>query len=317
MAKIHSFLGQMPFRLVAALYAVSHLSAQEFPPTTASPAPKRQTVRELHDLAYVTDGDANQRLDLLVPPPPDGGTSPLPLIVWIHGGGWEQGSYHQNPARAMAARGYAVASIGYRLSSQAKYPAQIEDCKAAVRWMRAHAAEYGIDPGRIGVWGASAGGHLAALLGTTAREKRFEVGENLDQSSAVRCVIDSFGPSDFLHWGDPPAPASYDTANTPLARLLGGKVADHEELARLASPVSFVDKDSAPFLILHGEKDPIVPVQQSVVLDAALRKAGVESTLVIVPGGGHGGAAFNDAGYLRQMAGFMDAHLLKTDAKAH
>ena len=125
-----------------------------------------------------------------------------------------------------------------------------------------------------------------------------------------------FGPADFFHWGDPPLPASYDTPSTPLARLLGGRLADHEELARLASPVTFVDKDAAPFLIMHGEKDPVVPAQQSRVLDAALRKAGVDSTLVIVPGGGHGGGMFNDVRYLYQMAAFMDAHLLGPVAKA-
>ena len=290
---------------------MNHLSDHESP-GGSSPSSASRPPRDLHDLAYVKDGDPNQRLDLVVP----ASSVAVPLIVWIHGGGWEQGSYHQNPARAMAARGYAVASIGYRLSAQAKYPAQLEDCKAAVRWLRAHAGGYGIDPERIGVWGASAGGHLAALLGTTAKEKRFDVGENLDQSSAVRCVIDSFGPADFLHWGDPPLPASYDTPNTAVARLLGGRVADHEELALLASPVRFVDGDSVPFLIMHGEKDPIVPVQQSVVLDAALRRAGVESTLVIVPGGGHGGVAFGDARYVRQMAEFMDAHLAGPAAKA-
>ena len=262
------------------------------------------------DLAYVDGGTREQRLDLVLPAPPSPERTPAPLIIWIHGGGWENGSYHQNPAQAMAERGYAVASIGYRLSSQAKYPAQIEDCRAAVRWLRAHAAEYGLDPERFGVWGASAGGHLAALLGTAAGEKRFDVGENLDQSSAVRCVIDSFGPSDLLHWGDPPLLAALDTADTAVARLLGGRVRDHAELARLASPVTFVDRRSAPFLILHGERDPIVPVQQSVVLDAALRRAGVESTLVIIPGAGHGGGVFSDARILVQMAAFMDRHLL-------
>ena len=209
----------------------------------------------------------------------------------------------------MTGRGYAVASIGYRLSSQAKYPAQIEDCRAAIRWLRAHASDYGLDPARIGVWGASAGGHLAALLGTAAGERRFDVGEHLDQSSAVQCVIDSFGPADLLHWGDPPLLAALDTPDTAVARLLGGRVRDHEELARLASPVAFVDRHSAPFLILHGQNDPIVPAQQSMVLDAALRRAGVESTLVLIPGGGHSGAVFAEARYLVQMVAFMDRHL--------
>ena len=311
MSRLPTFFRHLPLPLAVALCLMNHLSAQEFP-AGPSPSDPQQRPRDLHDLAYVKDGDPNQRLDLVVPV----SSNLVPLIVWIHGGGWEQGSYHQNPARAMAGRGYAVASIGYRLSSQAKYPAQIEDCKAAVRWLRAHAAEYGIDPARIGVWGASAGGHLAALLGTTAGVKRFDVGENLDRSSAVRCVIDSFGPADFFHWGDPPVPASYDTANNALARLLGGRVADHEELARLASPITFVDKDSAPFLIMHGDKDPVVPVQQSVVLDAALCKAGVDSTLVIVPGAGHGGGMFNDPRYLHQMAAFMDGHLLAPAAQS-
>ena len=310
MYSFRAFLRRLPLQLAIAVCVMNHLSAQEFPANFFASAPNRPP-RDFHDLAYVKGGDANQRLDLVVP----ASSAPVPLILWIHGGGWEQGSYHQNPARAMAARGYAVASIGYRLSPQAKYPAQIEDCKAAVRWLRAHAAEYGIDPARVGVWGASAGGHLAALLGTTAKDRRFDVGENLDQPSAVRCVIDSFGPSDFFHWGDPPAPASYDTAHTPLARLLGGRLADHEELARLASPVTFVDRDSAPFLIIHGEKDPVVPAQQSVVLDAALRKAGVESTLVIVPGAGHGSGMFNDPRLLHQMAAFMDRHLLAPAAE--
>ena len=314
MSRLPTSLRRLPLRLAVAVCLMNHVSAQEFPANFSASSPQRP-LRDLHDLAYVKDGDANQRLDLVVPAPSAGGNATVPLIVWIHGGGWEQGSYHGNPARAMAARGYAVASIGYRLSSQAKYPAQLEDCKAAVRWLRAHAAEYGIDPARIGVWGASAGGHLAALLGTTAKEKRFDVGENLDRSSAVRCVIDSFGPADFFHWGDPPAPASYDTPNTALARLLGGRLADHEELARLASPVTFVDKDSAPFLIMHGDKDRVVPPQQSVRLDAALRKAGVESTLVLVPGAGHGGGMFNDPRILHQMVAFMDGHLLAPAAK--
>ena len=122
----------------------------------------KSRARELRDLPYVTNGHERQRLDLFLPP--DNGSS-RPLVVWVHGGGWEQGSKDRCPAKALVARGYAVASIGYRLSQHAIFPAQIEDCKAAIRWLRAHAQEYGIDPKRVGVWGASAGGHLVALLG--------------------------------------------------------------------------------------------------------------------------------------------------------
>lgn len=270
--------------------------------------------REIPDLPYVTGGTERQKLDLYLPETAPGSAA-RPLVVWVHGGGWEAGSRRDFPGRPLVARGWAVASIGYRLSQETKYPAQIEDVKAAVRWLRAHAGEYGIDPRRVGAWGASAGGHLVALLGTTGHEKRFDVGENLDQSSAVQCVIDWFGPSDFLHWGDPPVPATFDTPNSRVAHLLGGTVTTHLDAARSASPVDFVDKDSAPFLIMHGDKDNTVPLQQSQIFDAALRKAGAESKLIVVPGAGHGGPGFDTPEVSRQIGEFLDRHLGPIPAK--
>ncbi len=270
-----------------------------------TPAP-----REFHDVPYVTGGSVRQRLNLFLPPPAPGAAK-LPLIVYIHGGGWQAGSKDQTTPSQWVSRGYAYASLDYRFSQDAIYPAQIEDCKAAIRWLRAHAADYGYDPTRIGVRGESAGGHLVALLGTTGQTRRFDVGENLDQSSAVSCVVDWFGPSDFLHWDDsvPGLLIRADKPDSYISKLLGGLVKDRQELAHAASPIEFVDAHSAPFLIVHGDKDNKVPLSQSQTLDAALKKAGVESALIVVPGGGHNGPAFSRPNVVQPMFDFFDRHL--------
>ncbi|MHA3775446.1 alpha/beta hydrolase fold domain-containing protein [Verrucomicrobiota bacterium sgz303538] len=285
------------------------LNAQELAVTPerkdSASSPTTSSARELRDVPYVTNGHERQKLDLYLPA--QNGAA-RPLVVWIHGGGWEGGSKNGCPAKAMVNRGYAVASIGYRLSQHAIYPAQIEDCKAAIRWLRAHAQEYAIDPARIGVWGASAGGHLAALLGTTGNIRNFDVGENLNESSGVQCVIDWFGPADFLHYGEPPW-VQLDYPRSAVSKLLGGPVSNDPEKARRASPVYFVHAEAAPFLIMQGDKDPLVPLQQSELLQAALKKAGVESQLRIYPGAAHGGPAFSAPESLKLMTDFFDAHL--------
>ncbi len=290
-----------------AFHPVLALRAQE-PPVSLAPekrAPAQTAARELRDVPYVSGGHERQRLDLYLPAE-DGAAHPL--VVWIHGGGWEGGNKDGCPARPLVARGYAVASLNYRLSQHAIYPAQIEDCKAAIRWLRTHAAEHGIDRERVGVWGASAGGHLVALLGTTGRLRDFDVGENLDQSSRVQCVLDWFGPADFLHYGDPPW-AGLDYPKGVVAKLLGGPVSADPERARRASPLYFVQADAAPFLIMQGDNDNLVPLQQSQMLDAALKKAGVESTLEVYPGAGHGGAVFTSPASLKLMGEFFERHL--------
>jgi acetyl esterase/lipase len=239
------------------------------------------------DLAYVTNGHRRQKLDLYLP---NNGTN-LPLIIIIHGGAWLGGSKEMDVPLDYLARGYAVASINYRLSQHAIFPAQIEDCKAAVRWLRANAAKYGLDPARIAAWGKSAGGHLAALLGTTGDVKTFDVGENLDESSRVQAVVDYFGPTDLLQM-DAHRPANSPVrtgAKSPESLLIGGPLQESKEKAAQANPITYLTKNAPPFLICHGDADPSVPHHQSELLEAALKRAGVPVTFYTVKGAGHGG----------------------------
>jgi len=242
----------------------------------------------LRDLAYVTNGHARQTLDLFLPA---GGTN-APLIVWVHGGAWLGGSKESAPALRFLRSGYAVASVNYRLSQHAIFPAQIQDCKAAIRWLRAHAPQFGYDGSRIGVWGSSAGGHLVALLGTSGDVKAFDtVGAHRDVSSRVQCVVDFFGPSDLTAMAKQAPPDSqldHDAPDSPESRLVGGPIQERKELARTANPITYVTPDDPPFLILHGDKDNVVPIGQSEWMHAALKKAGVDSTCEVVKGAGHG-----------------------------
>lgn len=259
------------------------------------------------DLAYVAGGHERQKLDLYLP----AGAKGAPLVVWIHGGGWQNGSKERPPALALLERGYAIASINYRLSGHALFPAQIEDCKAAIRWLRVHAAEFGYDPERIGVWGSSAGGHLVAMLGVTGDQTEFDRGENLGVSSRVQAVVDFFGPSELLTMAMQSAANSrlnHDAPDSPEAKLVGGPIQENKAQARRASPLSYVTKDDAPILIVHGDNDPLVPLAQSEIFREALKKAGVPAELYVVKGGGHGG--FQDPEVDGRVRAFFD-RLLK------
>jgi len=255
------------------------------------------------DLEYVKGGHERQRLDLYLPEKVDGS---LPVIVWIHGGAWLTGSKEgAGPALPFAAKGYAVASINYRLSQHAKFPAQIEDCKAAIRWLRAHAKTYNLDPDRFGVWGASAGGHLAALLGTSGDVKDLEGKDGTpDQSSRVQAVVDWFGPTDFTKMG-----GSHDQPRSPEALLLGGPVQESRDKAARANPITYISQDDPPFLIMHGDKDTTVPFGQSELLAKALQAAGRDVTFQPVKGAGHGGPAFSSAGNRKLVEEFFNKHL--------
>jgi acetyl esterase/lipase len=210
-------------------------------------------------IEYAKAGEIKLLLDIYTP---KDAKEALPLIVWIHGGGWRQGDKFPCPAARMAPRGYVVASVNYRLTDKAAWPAQIRDCKAAVRFLRANAEKFHIDPKRVGAWGSSAGGHLVAMMGTSGDVKELE-GElgNPEQSSRVQAVCDFFGPTDFTVMGDGGHGVEM------VAKLLGGPLSENKEKAAQASPVTHVTKDDPPFLMMHGDKDPLVPLNQSEILE--------------------------------------------------
>jgi acetyl esterase/lipase len=260
------------------------------------------------DLTYATYVDSNSvvqplKLDIYRPV---GATAPLPLVIWVHGGGWKQGSKNGSSEQLMLVdRGYAVASIDFRPTTVAPFPANIQDCKAAIRWLRANAATYNLDPARFGVWGASSGGHLVSLLGATGHTNVFDVGENLGVSSQVQAVCDWFGPTDILVFVTEEPPAT----NT-VEMLLGGPVAEHLDLAAQATPQTYFTTNLAfpPYLIMHGELDGTISPHQSELLRDALAAIGSDHTFYIVPGGGHG-SGFNTDEMHAIVTAFFDTRL--------
>jgi acetyl esterase/lipase len=242
------------------------------------------------ELVYATRGDEPLVMDLVLPPT----TGPAPVVVWLHGGGWFTGDRHLAPdlTRWFAARGFAMASIEYRLSGRALFPAQLHDVRAAVRHLRRHAAALGVDADRIGLWGSSAGGHLAALAGVTGHLPVLpgeQVGPE-DPHAGVQAVAEGYGPVDLaaVVAAAVDAPAHLSGANAPEARLLGGLPAQRPDLARAASPLTHVGPAAPPFQIAHGTADVLVRHDQSVLLHEALAAAGVETTLYLLEGYRHG-----------------------------
>jgi len=274
-------------------------------------------VQVLRDVEFGRGGGRPLRMDIYRPKAPP--EEPMPAVIWIHGGAWRQGDKESGGPRLvpLVQHGYFGASIEYRLSPEAVFPAQIEDCKCAVRYLRAHAEEYHINPGRIGAWGSSAGGHLVAMLGTTAGIKELEgTGGWAEQSSSVQAVCDWFGPTDFTSIADQPSRIAHDAPDSPGGMLIGGSLRENREKAIRASPVTYAHKDAPPFLIMHGKADQTVPPQQSIILAEALRKAGVPVDLVLVDGMGHGAGGFTTPANLKQVIEFFDKHLKGPAARA-
>ncbi len=258
-------------------------------------------VKVMKDLEYANVDGESLRLDLYVPQ--KSGTKP-PLLVWIHGGSWTKGSKSGvNPIFIrLTAEGYAAASIDYRLDGLASHPKQIHDCKGAVRWLRANADKYGYDVTRIGAGGGSAGGHLVLLLGLSGNVEELEgdVGGNLDRSSQVQAVVDLFGPSDLGLFAE------------GSERFRRNK---KPELLKSASPVTYLSKDDPPILILHGDKDQHVPLNQSEHIHNRYRETGLESSLQVVDGAGHGGAQFSDSARYELVREFFARHIEQAAAE--
>jgi acetyl esterase/lipase len=220
------------------------------------------------DQPSVPQPDNRQRFDILLPAGCAGGGR-LPLVIWIHGDTWRDGSKEDCPIRWLADRGYAVASVGYRLSDTAIFPAQLDDCRAAIDAIAGNAAVWGVDRDRIAVVGSAAGGHLAALVGLSGED-------------GIAAIATIAAPSHLTTLGP-----EHDRPSSPASQLVGGPLPEFREVAQAASPLAHVTPGDPPCLIVHGERDERVPLDQSVKLDAALRAAGVESTLVVLEGAGH------------------------------
>jgi acetyl esterase/lipase len=265
------------------------------------------------DVAFATASEM-QTLDVYVPE----GDGPFPVVIDLHPGGFVFGD-KSNPAAAdvLLAAGYAVVSPNYRLSGEATFPAPIQDAKATVRWARANAEQYKLDPERIAAFGQSAGGNLAALLGTSCGVAELEGAElgNADQSSCVQAVVDWFGPIDFLtmdeQFAGTSCPANHDAADSPESRLLGGPVQSLPDAAKAANPITYVSPEAPPFFIQHGTADCNVPPQQSQQLYDALAPVVGENnvSLTFIEGAGHGGPQFTEAANLQKMLDFLDEHL--------
>ncbi|MEG3147106.1 alpha/beta hydrolase [Sphingomonas sp. RT2P30] len=297
------------------------------------------------DLTYQTlPGYRPLKLDLFLPPKSFAAAGPRPLIVYIHGGGWMAGGPRRSAAYSdwpkvlamLAARGYVVASVSYRFSREAPFPAAIQDVKAGIRWLRARAATYNIDPKRAAIWGQSAGGHLAALAGVSCNVASLEPGARIvpgtanvetvpstvagsdTASDCVQAVVGWFGIYDFATMpkrsspppGMPPGPSAEDL-------FLGCPAGDCTAQQRaFASPVTYIDRTDPPFLLMHGSDDHTVPEAQTETFDAALRAADVPVRKIVIPGADHSWigttpAATSDASKraLREAIDFIDAQI--------
>lgn len=268
------------------------------------------------NITYGEGGDTELKLDIAQP----GGDGPFPAIVFIHGGGWYQGNRQGYRSQIMEAakRGYVAATISYRLmkfdeekkettTATPNFPAQIHDAKASIRWLRANAKKYHVDPDRIGVTGGSAGGHLSLLVGLTDAQSNLEgEGGNPDQSSRVQAVVNVFGPTDM-------AACHKTTVVAWIFRLfMGGTPVETAETYKAASPITYVSQDDPPVLTLHGDRDMLVPIAQATILDEKMKAAGAPHTLMIFEGQGHG---FGGEYAQRSMTAtweFFDQHLKPT-----
>ena len=288
-------------------------AAERAPGSPARPTNTAQipdTVEAKLDQAYANNDNPRQKLDLYLPKKRSN-DKPLPVIVFIHGGGWKGGDKAggmRNVLPFVVTGDYAGVSVGYRLTNEAQWPAQIHDCKAAIRWIRGHAKALNLDADHIAVWGTSAGGHLVSMAGTGGDVGSLEgrLGKFTDLSSRVQAVVNYFGPENFETMVTQESSIDRTTQDYPEAQLIGGRVQDMTDAARNASPVTYISKDDPPFLTAHGTKDLLVPFAQATELHEKLKKAGVASTLITMSGGGHGFASRELDDLVHR---FLDQHL--------
>ena len=259
------------------------------------------------DIPYATSASGETlRLDLYLPDAPR-----APLLVWIHGGAWENGNKSAMPLEPIIERGFAVASLDFSPASKARFPGQIHEIKAAIRFLRAEAQRYGYATERIGIAGASSGAHLAAVVGTANGHAELEggLGEHRGQSSDVHAIVSYFAATNLTSILAQSTPFGLNIREPALVRLLGATPKDAEQVARLASPVFQVTAGDPPLLLLHGDQDPQMPINQSHELEGAYERHGLDAELIVVHGAAHGRDAFYSPENVERVARFLNTHL--------
>lgn len=305
-------MAQCILPLIITSIKITNLLAQ---PPSGMPIARTQNIKNKWlDIAYASISPS-QKLDIYLPNEGDG---PFPVIISIHGGAFmfgDKADGQLNPMLEGVKRGYAVVSINYRLSGEATFPKNINDVKAAIRWVKGNASNYKFNPQKIAVWGGSAGGNLAALAGTSGHVNELEdmsLG-NANQSSIVHAVVDWFGPTDFLKMDDQLAKTgngkpNHSHANSPESKVLGQTITEIPNKVKLANPETYITEDDPPFLLMHGSKDHLVPTQQSENFAEKLKQVlgAKKVTLKIIEGAKHGGPKFETAENLNIVFEFLD-----------
>ena len=278
------------------------VSQPAFPATDVSDRP---SIVRTNAIPYAVVDGQELMLDLYMPADVE---SP-PLVVYVHGGAWRFGSRESVSPIDLVERGYAIASVSFRLTPVAPLPAQVHDIKGAVRYLRANAERFGFDGEHIAITGVSSGGHLAALVGLTngSREHEGEVGGNSGVSSDIQAIVSYFGASNLTTILAQSTPRGIEIRTPALELLLGGAVADKTDLARFGSPVFQVDAGDPPLLLLHGDQDPQMPINQAHELHGVAKQAGLTVAFEVVHGSGHGGEAFFDDARTDLVADFLEA----------
>ncbi len=262
----------------------------------------------VRELEYARAGEIALQLDLYLP---EKTALPPPLLIYVHGGAWRAGTRKDVPILALREKGYAIASVDYRLSVDARFPANVHDLKAAIRFLRAKAGEYGYDPKRFAIVGSSAGGHLAALVGVSNGHKELEgeVGKFNKESSDVQAIVSFYGAANLQTILKQSTSHGLSVRVPALHLLLGGQPDEVPKLAKLASPVVHVGAGDPPLLLLHGDQDPQMPIEQSYELQAAYEKQKLTVRFEVMQGAKHGGREFYDAEHLELVSRFLKENL--------
>ncbi len=274
-----------------------------------SPRVARAAEPAFAEVAYATVGEHDLLLDIYAP---DKHEKPWPTVIWVHGGAWRSGSRAQMPLSRWLDHGFAIASVDYRLSPVARFPAQVHDIKAAIRFLRSQADKFGLDRERFVIAGGSAGGHLAALAGVSheVAELEGQIGKHLMESSQVQAIVSFYGASNLQTILAQSTPHGLNVRVPALQLLLGGQPEEKPDLARMASPVAHVTAKDPPLLLIHGDQDPQMPINQAHELEGAYERLGLTVRFEVVHGGKHGGAGFYEDDFLDRLSSLVQEWLL-------